>query len=113
VSVSDTLRELLLNAERITNFLKPDFNFEPGEDMDLDDSFRKAAEDLAVGFIALHGQMLRRNVPEAWRPPAPPPPPPAPEQTREQMVETLRITAKLFGYRLVRHPPTKKAETLK
>lgn len=110
MGINDTLRDLLLNAERITGFLKPEFNFEPGEDMDLDDSFRKSAEDLAVGFIALHGQMLRRNVPQAWQAPAPPS---APAQTREQAVEALRSSAKALGYRLVLHPPThKKDETV-
>lgn len=102
---NDSLRELRLNATRILRMLSPEFQFEPGEDVDLDDSFRDAARELAMGFVAIDAQMQKRNVPDAWKGPDVPPPPP---QTREQMVETLRITAKALGYRLVLHPPTSK-----
>jgi hypothetical protein len=107
VRIDDILRELRLNAERITAFLKPDFKWEPGEDVDLDDSFEDAARVMGEGFADLDRNMIRMNVPAAWRASIkleePPPP-----QTREQMIETLKITAKALGYRLVLHPPTKK-----
>ena len=103
MNINEVLRDARLNAERILRFLGVEFNYEFGQDMDLDDSFKEAAKSLALHFVALDNRALRKNLPEAWMP-APPPPPV--EKTREEQVAEVRARAKELGYRLVLHPPT-------
>jgi len=107
MNINDTLRETRLNATRIKGFLEAAFNFEPGEDVDLDDSFRTAAKDLAELFTEIDRRMRRGDVPQEWQTKLPPPPPPL---TREEQVAEIRAKATALGYRLVLHPPTKKKE---
>ena len=109
---ANDLSDLLLNAERINRFLSDEFKYEPGDDVDMDDSFREAAKDLSEGIIKLNGVMLRgRDIPSEWSK-VPPPPPPEPPKvlTREEQIAEVRARAKELGYRLVLHPPTSKKE---
>jgi hypothetical protein len=100
------LAEMRLNAERIIRMLTPEFNLEPGEDVDIDDAFRAAAQELAQHFQELDWHMKRQQVPDSWRPG-----PAVVEPTSlEGKVAELRLKAKNLGYRLVLHPTSEKAD---
>lgn len=106
---ANDLHDLLLNAERINRFLSDEFKYEPGDDVDMDDSFREAAKEMAEGIILLNQVMLRgKNIPSEWSKVPPPEPPKV--LTREEQIAEVRARAKELGYRLVLHPPTSKKE---
>jgi hypothetical protein len=102
------LADLRLNAERIIRMLTPEFDMEPGEDVDIDDSFRTSAKELAQNFQELDRQMRNSHVPDSWKPKPGPAVVAAPAEptSHEGKVAALRLKAKNLGYRLVLNPPT-------
>jgi hypothetical protein len=104
MNVNEVLRDARLNAERILRFLGVEFNYEFGQDMDLDDSFKEAAKSLALQLVELDNKATRKNLPDQWMSA---PSPPTVEKTREEQVAEVRARANQLGYRLVLRPPPK------